>query len=294
MKKGIVYSILAYLLWGFFPMYFKLLTGVPAVQITAHRVVWSFIFLMILIFATKQWNVIRAALKPRTVLIYLVAGALLTMNWLTFVWAVTAGYVVEASLGYFINPLVSVLLGVVFLREKLRPVQWLPIGLAAVGVLYLTINYGAPPWIALILATTFGLYGLIKKIAPLDSLPGTTYETGAMVLFALGYLLFAEFSGVGVFGHTAPATNLFLVLTGVVTAVPLLLFAGGVRSVPLSTVGLLQYINPTIQFLTGVFIYGEAFSVHSLIGFGAIWLALIIFSTESYLNFRKVPEPAGI
>ena len=286
-NKGVIYATVAYVMWGIFPLFFYAIKVVPATQIVSHRIIWSFIFLAFLILVRSEFGALKSALSPRILLIYTVAGILLSINWLTYVWGVNSGYVVETSLGYFINPLVSVLLGVIFLREKLRLVQWVPIGLAAAGVAYLTVNYGSLPWIALVLAVTFGLYGFIKKVAPLGSLHGLTLETGAIFLPAVGFLIIEEARGVGAFGHTGLITGLLLCLTGIVTAVPLLLFASGARRVPLSTLGLLQYITPTLQFLVGVYILGEPFTFSRLIGFAMIWMALFIFSTESFINRRK-------
>ena len=194
---------------------------------------------------------------------------------------------VEASLGYFINPLVSVVLGVLFLREKLRPAQWVPLDLAAAGVIYLTVSLGSLPWLALVLAFSFGFYGLTKKLAPLGSLHGLTLETGAIFVPALVFLVFEQASGSGAFIQAGPLTTVLLALIGIVTAVPLLLFATGAKNVPLSTLGLLQYISPTIQFLIGVFVYGEPFSAGQVVGFGIIWAALILFTAESYLARRR-------
>ncbi len=286
MKKGVLYTIGAYLLWGFFPIYFKALYGVPPFQIMAHRVVWSFLFLLIFFIAQRDLRGLLTSLNRRTLLIYLGAGVLLSTNWLVYVWAVNIGRVVESSLGYFINPLVSVSLGVIFLRERLRPIQWLPVALATAGVAYLTINYGEPPWIALVLAFTFGFYGLLKKIAPLGPRKGLTMETAMVFLPTLAFLIFSEIQGQGAFGHAGGLTTLLLMLSGVVTAIPLLLFAAGAQRVRLTTVGLLQFIAPTIQFLIGVFLYSEPFSRVSLVGFSLIWLALIIFTLENLYNNR--------
>ena len=294
MKKGIFFAILAYTLWGFFPIYFKALHGVPAFQIMAHRVVWSFIFLLLFFLIQKNVRGFITAFNRRTVMIYLAAGSLLAVNWLTYVWAVNVGRVVESSLGYFINPLVSVSLGVIFLRERLRTLQWLPVGLAAAGVAYLTLNYGQLPWVALVLATTFGFYGLLKKIAPLGPRKGLTMETALVFLPAFGYLLFAELRGEGAFLHIGGQTSGLLVLSGIVTAIPLLLFAAGAQRVPLTTVGLLQFIAPTIQFLIGVFLFNEPFSQVGMVGFSLIWLALIVFSVEGLFNNRTHLEPRPV
>jgi chloramphenicol-sensitive protein RarD len=282
-QKGVWYAAAAYSLWGLFPIYYKALQQVPALQIVAHRFVWSFLFVILLIAGRRELPALRAALRPRLLLVYLAAGSLLAANWLTYIWGINAGFVIETSLGYFISPLVSVVLGMVFLGEKLRPAQWPPVGLAAAGVVYLTWSYGSLPWIALVLALTFGLYGLTKKTAPLGALHGLALETGLVFLPALGLLLFVEAGAAGAFGHAGVAITALLMLTGVVTAVPLLLFTAGAQRIPLATVGLLQYIAPTLQFLTGVYLYGEAFPPSRLVGFSLIWAALVIFSTESFL-----------
>lgn len=281
MNRGILYGIGAYLMWGFFPIYFKALQVVPPLQILFHRVAWSFIFLALIIFLRREWRSLWSAIsKPKVIAVYFIAALLLAVNWLTYVWGVNAGYVVETSLGYFINPLVSVAMGVILLRERLRPLQWLPVLLAALGVLYLTWQYGTLPWIALTLAFSFGLYGLLKKISPLGSLYGLTLETAILFLPALGYLLFAESQGSGAFGHIGPWRTILLGLAGIITAIPLLMFSSAARSIPLSLVGLLQYIAPTCQFLLGILVYNEPFTQTRLIGFSIIWAALLIFTLE--------------
>lgn len=287
MNKGILYAAAAYIMWGFFPIYFKIIHQTPAVQITAHRFVWSFLLLMGIILVRREFGQIKAAVNRRTVLIYLSTGALLAFNWLVYVWAVNAGLMVEASLGYFINPLVSVLLGVIFLRERLRPLQWLPVILAGIGVTYLTLTYGSLPWVSLALAFSFGFYGLIKKLSPLGSLPGLTLETASIFIPALAYLIFEEVQGAGTFGHIGPGMDIMLIFTGAITAAPLLLFAAAAHLVPLSTIGLMQYFAPSLQFLLGVFVYNEPFDQTRLLGFSIIWLALIIFSGESIYSRRK-------
>jgi chloramphenicol-sensitive protein RarD len=291
MKKGILYGIGAYLLWGLFPVYWKLLHQVSALQLLGHRIGWSFLLLMAVILVTRQWNDFRSILTGRTFLIYSFAAVLIGVNWLTYVWAVNSDFVVESSLGYFINPLLSVLLGVIILREKLRPAQWIPIGLAAAGVIYLTVVYGKLPWIALTLAFSFGLYGLVKKLTPLGSLYGLTLETGLLFLPAMIYLALMEANGTGAFMHIGPVPDLLMVGAGIVTTIPLLLFASAARSIPLTLVGLLQYITPTMQFLLGVFVYKEPFDHAHLIGFSVIWIALIIFGVENYLAHRTPAEP---
>ena len=287
MKKGLLSAVAAYFLWGIFPIYFKSLQVVPPTQILGQRIVWSFVFVMAVLLVKHEFKAWLAVLNRRVVLIYCLAALLLSVNWLLYVWSVNSGYVIEASLGYFINPLVSVLLGVIFLREKLRPLQWIPVAIAAAGVLYLAVTYGSLPWIALTLAFSFGFYGLVKKIAPLDSLYGLSLETAILFVPALGFLLFSEVQGSGAFGHAGGWVTTLLALAGVISAVPLLLFASGVRSAPLSTVGLIQYISPTLQFLLGIFVFGESFSPTRLVGFILVWVALILFTFESLVMQRR-------
>jgi chloramphenicol-sensitive protein RarD len=292
MNKGILNGIAAYALWGFFPIYWKLMHRVPALQVIGHRIGWSFIFLIAFILLTRQWKDFQStALTSKTLGIYSIASVLLTVNWLVYVWGVNAGLIVETSLGYFINPLLSVLLGVIFLRERLRLAQWIPVALAAAGVLYLTLAYGRPPWIALTLAFTFGFYGFVKKLAPLGSLYGLTLETGIVFPIALIYLAFVEFNNTGAFLNDGTFIDLLLIGAGLVTTIPLLMFASAAKQIPLTVVGILQYIAPTLQFLIGVFIYHEPFDHSRLVGFGLVWLALIIFGVESYLANRVLVQP---
>jgi chloramphenicol-sensitive protein RarD len=292
MNKGILNGIAAYLLWGVFPIYWKLLHDVPAMQVIGHRIIWSFALLILFILLTKQWKEFRsAALTPKTLGIYSIAGALLTVNWLVYVWGVNAGFIVETSLGYFINPLISVLLGVIFLHEQLRPTQWIPVVLATAGVTYLTVAYGRLPWIALSLAFSFGFYGFVKKLAPLGSLYGLTLETGIVFPIALLYLAFVALSGTGAFSHEGAQIDLLLIGAGVVTTIPLLMFASAARQIPLTVVGLLQYIAPTMQFLIGVFLYKEPFDRAHLIGFGVVWIALVIFWVENFMANRMPVQP---
>lgn len=291
MNKGILNGLAAYTLWGFFPIYWKLLQNVPALQVIGHRIAWSFVLLIAVILLTRQWqNFYSVVQSPKTLALYSIAAVLLSVNWLIYVWGVNAGFIVETSLGYFINPLISVLLGVIFLRERLRVMQWVPVALAAAGVLYLTLAYGRLPAIALSLAFSFGIYGLVKKLAPLGSLYGLTLETALVFPLALFYLAFVDFRGTGSFLHEGALTDLLLVGTGAVTSIPLLMFASAARQIPLTMIGVLQYIAPTIQFLIGVFLYHEPFDRSRLIGFGLVWIALIVFWVENYLA-RRVPVP---
>jgi chloramphenicol-sensitive protein RarD len=287
MNRGIWYALGAYGLWGLFPIYWKWLHQVAAPQLLSHRILWSFLLLVVIVVLSREWRSFRNAIShARVLLVYSGAAILVGVNWLLYVWAVNAGFVVETSLGYFINPLLSVLMGVIFLREHLRPWQWVPVALAAMGMLYLTFSYGSPPWIALTLAFSWATYGLIKKTAPLGPLNGLTLETGLLLLPSLVYLGYAETIGKGAFMHSGTISNLLLVGTGLITAVPLLLFASAVRRIPLSLVGILQYIAPTIQFLLGVLVYKEPFTVNQSIGFGLVWVALIVFGVEGFLAHR--------
>ncbi len=249
------------MIWGLFPLYWKWLQHVPALQLICHRILWSCLILAGVILCMRQTRAFReAALTPSVVGIYTAAALLVGINWLVYVWAVNNGFIVESSLGYFINPLLSILLGVIFLRERLRSWQWLPIGLTALGVLYLTFSYGRLPWIALTLAFTFGLYGLVKKTAPLGSLYGLALETGLLFLPALLYLVYADSIGQGAFLHTGARSDLLMMGAGLITTVPLLMFASAVQRIPLFLVGILQFITPTLQFLIGVLIYQEPFT----------------------------------
>lgn len=291
MNKGILNGVIAYALWGFFPVYWKLLHDVPAPQLLGHRIGWSFLLLVAVILITRQWSNFRSAVNARVLRIYFIAAILIGINWLLYVWAVNAGFIVETSLGYFINPLLSVLMGVLFLRERLRAAQWIPVILAAIGVAYLTIVYGRLPWIALSLAFSFGFYGLTKKLAPLGSLYGLTLETGILFLPAVIYLGITQANGTGAFLHSGVTADLLMVGAGVVTTIPLLLFASAAKQIPLSMIGILQYLAPTIQLLIGVFVYKESFDHTRLIGFGIVWLALVIFWVENYLSKRMPVEP---
>ena len=294
-NKGVLFALAAYILWGFFPLYFKAIQQVSALQILAHRIAWGFVFTLAVVLVLRQWKEFRASIfNRRTFLIYAGASVVLGINWFTYVWAVITNHVVESSLGYFINPIVSVLLGVIFLRERLRTFQWVAISMVTAGVVYLTITFGQLPWISLVLAVTFGFYGLLKKIAPLGALHGITLETAVLTIPSLVYLLIVNANGTGTFGHSTPLLDFLLVLSGPVTAIPLLLFATGARRIPLTTIGLLQYIAPTLQFLLGVLVFHEPFDQTRLIGFMIIWLALVLFSVENLLARRRTPSTAPI
>ncbi len=294
-NRGLWFAFGAYFIWGLFPIYWKLLKDVSALELIGHRIIWSFVMLGLVITLTAQWGRLRkSALNWRVLRIYSIAAVLIGANWLMYVWAVNAGFIVETSLGYFINPLLSVLLGVVIFREKLRTLQWLPVGLAALGVGYLTLVYGRLPWIALSLAFSFGFYGLVKKLAPLGSLYGLTLETGILLLPALGYLLFLEVDGSAAFLRTGLTADLLMIGAGLVTTIPLLMFASAAQRIPLSMIGVMQYFAPTLQFLIGVLVYKEPFSQAQFVGFAIVWVALIIFWLDSYLASRRTnlqPQP---
>lgn len=288
MNIGVIFGIITYLLWGFFPIYWKLLQHVPADQILSHRIVWSFVIMGLAMGIRRQGKIFwRKAANRRTIAIFLLASALIGTNWMIYIWAVNNGFIVESSLGYFINPLVNVLLGVIFLKETLRPLQWVPIGMAAAGVIFLTASYGSLPWISLALAFSFGFYGLLKKTTTLQPAESLTLETGILFLPALAWLLLADNNQTGIFLHTSLQTNLLLMGAGITTVVPLLTFAAALKHIPLSLMGILQYIAPTLQFLLGVLVYNEPFTQTQLVGFSIIWAALIIFSTESWVHAKK-------
>jgi chloramphenicol-sensitive protein RarD len=287
-NKGFWFAVGAYFTWGLFPMYWKALAQVPALQLLGHRIVWSFLFMMILLLVLRQGKSFRTEIaSPRILLVYGIAAVFLAINWLTYVWAVNAGFIVETSLGYFINPLLSMLLGVVILRERLRPFQWIPVGLAAAGMLYLTFAYGNFPWIGLTLALSFGIYGFVQKVAPLNSLHSVALETMILFLPAVLYLLYTEIAGQGLFLHADPGSDLLMIGAGVVTAIPLLMFAAATQRITLFLIGVLQYIAPTMYFLIGVLVYREQLTAERLTGFAIIWVALILFAVEGYLSHRN-------
>lgn len=281
--RGFWYGFGAYAIWGLFPIYWTLIEFVPADQIIAHRIVWSFLLLVLVrrlpIARRERMNLTRGIVG-----LYAAAAVLIAVNWFVYVWAVTHHFIVETSLGYFITPLVNVLLGVVILREQLRPFQWVAIALAATGVGYLAIVYGDVPWIAIGLAVTFGTYGLVKKKAPLGSVAGLTLETGLLFVPALVFLIVVELRGTGAFLRLDPATMALVAAAGPITTLPLVLFAAAVQRIPLSAIGILQFIAPTIQFFLGTLVYHEPFSHQQLVGFAFVWSAVIVFAAEGILT----------
>jgi chloramphenicol-sensitive protein RarD len=282
---GVAYAAGAYLTWGLFPIYFRLLSGVPPVEVLAHRIAWTLVFVAAVVTALGRWPEVLRPLRDRRTLGVLTATAfLISANWLVYIWAVNAGHVLEASLGYFVNPLVNVLLGVVFLRESLRRRQALAVALAAAGVAALVVRAGRVPWVALALALTFGLYGLLRKRLRVDPVAGLLAEVAVLAPFALLYL--ASLGDAGRFGDGSRASAL-LATTGVVTALPLLAFGVGVSRLRLSTIGLLQYLNPTMQFATAVFLFGEPFTSGHAIAFTCIWLSLAIYTVDALVTLRS-------
>ncbi len=279
--------VAAYVSWGLLPLFWKLLDQIPAQKILAHRILWSFVFLFILVFSQKHWPEIRQIFslkKTRTTLS--LTSLILGMNWFIYIWAVNSDHVVEASLGYFINPLVSVLLGVLFLREKLNFWQKISVFLAFIGVLYRAVNIGSIPWISLSLALTFGFYGFFKKKVRADAIAGLTAEMILLFPLASGFIIFMNIKNMGVIGKVSFPIFVLLLCTGIVTSLPLLCFNYGVKKIELKTVGFLQYLSPTFQLLLGVFAFKEAFTLNHIVSFAIIWTALLIYSL-SHTSFMR-------
>ncbi len=287
MNVGIFYAFGAHLCWSFFSIYFKLLGEIPSFEVLLHRMVWSLFFIIgVLVYLRRKAWILPTLKSPKTILTFAASATLLSINWFTYIWAVQSGRVVDASLGYFINPLVNVLLGVVFLHERLRPSQWIAISLAAGGVLWLTLQQGQPPWVSLVLAFSFATYGLIRKTAPLGALEGLATETLLLFPFAVSAMIWLIAKGHSGFLHATPGIQFLLLLAGPITSIPLLLFAAGARRISMTTLGLMQYVNPTIVLLLGVLLWHEPFSHNRLIGFVLIWTALALYSIEA-LFFEK-------
>jgi chloramphenicol-sensitive protein RarD len=290
-EKGTAYGALAFLVWGSFPLYFRALEPASAVEILLHRVLWSLVVCLLVLAVTKNLRGFATVVRtPRLLAALSLAAVLIAVNWGVYIYAVNDGNVVEASLGYFINPLFTVLLGVLVLRERLRRLQWAAVGVGFVAVAVLTVNYGHPPWIALVLAASFGTYGLVKnKVGDqVEALPSLTTETAVLAPVALGVLIWLEVSGRGSFGHAAPWHGLLLASTGIATTIPLVLFAAGARRAPLSTMGLLQFITPVLQLLAGVLLLGEHVPGPRWIGFGLVWIALVLLSIDSVRASHRV------
>ncbi|EQC25727.1 hypothetical protein SDRG_16389 [Saprolegnia diclina VS20] len=288
MQHGVLCALTAFTMWGFFPIYWKQLPDVPDMQVAVHRVLWSGLILLASVLLTCQWRAYAAvAFTKRNIVIYGIAIVLLTGNFFIYVFATNSNRIIELSLGYFINPMVNAVLGRVFLKESLSKWQWIALGIALVGVLIPTIAYGKFPYLAITLATTSGLYNLAKKMAPLDSFHGLTLETSLMLVPAAIYLVCVDAQGSGAFGHVDTKTNLLLVGTGMITILPLILFAKAAPAIPMTLMGILQYVCPTIQFFIGIFLYDEPFTTTKLVGFIVIWIALVVFTTDSVLTYRR-------
>lgn len=287
-SQGFVPTAAAFVMWGVFPLYFHLLHQVSSFQVIAHRIVWSCLFVLGWLALRGELSTLRATLAKRGVVLRLaISATLISLNWLIYVWGVMNDHVVDTSLGYFIGPLVNVLLGLVFLSERLTPGQWTAVALAAAGVGYLSVMAHGVPWIALTLAFAFAIYGLIRKVVKVEALPGLATETLLLVPFAAAYLLWCESVGAGAIGHTEPAITALLIGSGPLTAIVLFLFAYGTRLLPYSTVGLLQFIAPSLQFVCGVFVLHEPFDHTRAIGFTMIWAALLIYAAD---GMRQSPS----
>ncbi|WP_235736499.1 EamA family transporter RarD [Nocardioides alcanivorans] len=286
-RRGLALGASAYVMWGLFPLYWPLLEPAGAIEILAHRVLWSVITVGLLMLALRRTSQLRALLaNPRQRMFIVLASVVIAINWGTFIWAVNHDHVVETSLGYFINPLVTVLMGVLILQESLRPLQWASLGLAAAAVVVLTVDYGRPPWVALALAGSFGVYGLAKKQAGAGAVESLALETAVMAPVALAYVVFVVVSGNSHFGTEGVGHAALLALTGVVTAVPLLCFGAAATRLPMVMLGLLQYLAPILQFVIGVWIFHEAMPSGRWIGFGLVWIALVAFTFEA-VNHRR-------
>ncbi|MDL2308904.1 EamA family transporter RarD, partial [Bacteroidales bacterium OttesenSCG-928-C03] len=287
-NQGIFYALLCYFAWGFFPVFWKAITGVPAVNVLAHRIVWSFVFLLTWVLLTNRKTFISYIKQPRLLLRLGLAGLLISANWGIYIYAVATNNIVEAGLGYYINPLINVFLGYVFLKERLAKMQKVAVVLALIGVAYFTISYGKFPWVSMILAITFGLYGLLKKKADLESMPALTIETMMVFPIALAFLIYSSESSMAIpLFPSSGVTITLLIVSGLVTALPLFWFGKSAQALPLSTIGFIQYISPTLQLLLGIFVYGETFGIEYLICFAFVWAGLICY-TISILRGKKV------
>lgn len=291
-RSGVLFGFAAYVIWGSFPAFFKLLSAATPLEIVAHRIFWSAVFLLVIVVMRRQIKGVLQVLTDRKILITLFGSTLLiATNWLTFLFAIQRGEVLQSSLGYFMTPLISILLGFAFLGERLSTWQKISVSFAFVGVLYLVFAYGQIPWIALVLASSFGLYGLLRKVARIDSLIGLTVETVLLAPVAGIYLCYLSYSHHAAFLNGSIADDILLPLAGVVTAVPLLLFVSAARRLQLSTIGFLQYITPTLHFILAVVVFLEPFSIDQFISFLLIWLGLVIYSTDAVVRHRQSAHP---
>lgn len=293
MHSGVLFAALAFAWWGLFPLYFRIVPGINPGEVLAHRIVWCLLLMLALLAWRRQWAWLGPVLRQKKVLAAFVASALLlSSNWLTYIWSVNNGHVIDASLGYFITPLVNVLLGYTLLHERPRRAQWIALAFAALGVVWLTVQTGRLPWIALVLAATFGCYGLLRKVAVLGAVEGLTLETMLLAPLACAAIVFWSLQGHSTFPASDTLTNLWLIALGPITAVPLLLFAAGARRISMTTLGLLQYIGPSIQFVLGVWVFHEPFTPARMAGFALIWLALIVYSADGWRVTRSAAAAA--
>lgn len=287
-RRGVAFGVAAYLCWGFFPLYWPLLDPAGALEVLAHRFVWSMLLVMVLITVMGKWQAMGTIARDRRLMLILAAASVVIAgNWGGFIWGVTNGHVIETSLGYFINPLVTVLLAVFVLKEKLRPAQWVAIGIGSIAVIVLTLDYGRLPWVALLVAFTFAAYGFLKKKADLGAFESLGMETAILFPVALSFLIFLQLRGELTFGHEGPGNVALLMGTGIVTAIPLLLFSAAATRLSLTTMGLLQYLGPVIQFIAGLTFFGEDMTPARWAGFVLVWLALVVFTVDAYVGHRR-------
>lgn len=292
-KSGLIYGSAAYLCWGFFPLYWPLLDPASPLEVLAHRIVWTLVFCVGLLTITRKWSAYRSILGQRRLMVPLaMASVVITVNWGAFIWGVTNGHVIETSLGYFINPLMTVLLGVFLLGENLRRLQWVAVGLGTLAVVVLTVDYGRPPWVALVLATSFATYGFLKKRANLGTIEALSVETTILTPFAIAYLVFLGMAGTLAFGNEGALNTVLLMGTGVVTGIPLLMFGAAATRLTLTTIGILQYLGPILQFIFGLTIFGEEMGTARWIGFVIVWSALVIFTYDAMSTRRRAKRTA--
>jgi chloramphenicol-sensitive protein RarD len=292
-KAGLLYGTAAYLCWGFFPLYWPLLDPASAYEVLAHRIVWTLVFCVGLLTITHKWGAFRSILGQGRLLVPLtLASVVITVNWGAFIWGVTNGHVIETSLGYFINPLMTVLLGVFLLGESLRRLQWIAVALGIFAVVVLTVDYGRPPWVALLLATSFATYGFLKKRANLGTVEALSVETTILTPFAIAFLVFLQMSGSLAFGHEGALNTVLLIGTGIVTAIPLLMFGAAATRLSLTTIGILQYLGPILQFIFGLTIFGEEMGAARWVGFVIVWAALVIFTYDALRTHRRAKRTA--
>lgn len=287
-KLGLLYSFMAYGLWGILPLYWKLIHGVPAYEILAHRIVWSYVFVSVLLTLGRKWeSFVQVWKNPKSILFLALSSLLIGVNWFVYIWAVNAGHILETSMGYYINPLVSILLGTLVLKEKLDRWQKVAIGLAVIGVAAMAIRYGSIPWISLVLAVSFALYGLCKKMISVESSVGLALETLVLVPFSAAFLIWEQVQGTGALGHSSLLATVLLLCAGAVTATPLLWFAKGAQRLDLTTLGFVQYVSPTLSLLLGVLVFHEKFTLAHWLGFGCIWCALAVYSISRMMMAGK-------